>query len=392
MPTPHHHLTVAGPDQHGLASEFLHLVADAPGRLRDVAFTRLGGQFLFGAVVDAADEAQRAHLDDALASIAQRFPGVVARVDSREDASLSPADQAELTVLGTEVSGRAIDALAEDIEASGGRVTGIRQVATEPVPCVRLRFVEPAAGDALRAALAARARELGVDAAVHDAASRSRPKRLLVMDVDSTLIQAEMIDVLAAHAGRGEEVAAITESAMRGELDFAQSLHRRVALLEGLPEERVDALSREVPLMPGARTLVRTLKAHGYRIGVVSGGFTHVTRVLARMLDIHYHAANRLEVRDGVLTGRVEGRVIDRRGKAEALEDFARREGVPLDQTVAIGDGANDLDMLARAGLGIAFNAKPVVREAADTSISVPYLDAALYLLGLTRDAVVAAE
>ncbi len=387
-----YHLTVAGPDQHDLASAFLHLVADIHGTLRDVNHTRYGGQVLMGAVITVADDVVENRLRTGLDALAARFPGITTRLEGRPELTLVPAEQAELTVLGAEVSGRAIDRLAETVEVHGGRVTGIRQVASVPVACVRLRFSEPDPPAALRTALSQDARALGVDVALHDPASRRHPKRLLVMDVDSTLIQAEMIDVLAAHAGRGDEVAAVTERAMQGELDFAESLRHRVALLEGLAEDHVRTLSEEVELMPGARTLVRTLKAHGYRIGIVSGGFTHVTSALARALGIDYAAANTLEVRDGVLTGRVVGEIVDRAGKARALEDFARREGVPLDQTVAIGDGANDLDMLARAGLGIAFNAKPVVRDAADASLSVPYLDAALYLLGLTRDAVVAAE
>ncbi|MCB0882888.1 MAG: phosphoserine phosphatase SerB [Thermoleophilia bacterium] len=392
MPTAYLHVTAAGPDRPGLASDFLGLAAGLRGNLRDIAYTRAGGQVLMGVVVDAPGPEPDPDVARAFDALATRHRGLTVLLETRAEAAFAPPDQAELTVLGADLTASAVDRLADRIEAGGGLVAGIRQVATDPVPAVRVRFTEPSPAEALHRALGEQARTLGVDVAVHDAASRRHPKRLLVMDVDSTLIRAEMIDVMAADVGRGDEVAAVTERAMRGELDFAESLHRRVALLEGMPEERVDALAHDVPLMPGARTLIRTLKAHGYRIGIVSGGFTHVTDVLARMLGIDYAAANTLEVRGGRLTGRVTGPVVDRRGKAEALARFAEREGVPLDQTVAIGDGANDLDMLAKAGLGIAFNAKPVVREAADASLSVPYLDAALYLLGLTREAVVAAE
>lgn len=393
MSTAPYHLTVAGHDHEGLASDFLHLVADLPGRLLDMDYARFGGQVLLGAVVesDPGDD-RRAAIARTLDEIATRYPGVIARLDKNPLPTLHPTGQAELMVLGADLSGRAIDALAQEVHDNHGRVSSIAQVSTEPVACVRIRFQEPSPSTAIHTALGKVARAHGVDIAIHDAHSRQRPKRLLVMDVDSTLIRAEMIDVLAEHAGRGAEVAAITERAMAGELDFTESLHARVAVLEGLPEQTVLDLARDVPLMPGARTLVRTLKAHGYRIGVVSGGFTHVTTALREMLGIDYAAANTLEVHDGVLTGRVVGEVVDRAGKARALEAFARQEGIPLDQTVAIGDGANDLDMLAVAGLGIAFNAKPVVRDAADASLSVPYLDGALYLLGLTREAVVAAE
>jgi phosphoserine phosphatase len=205
------------------------------------------------------------------------------------------------------------------------------------------------------------------------------------MDVDSTLIQDEVIELLAAHAGRAREVAAVTERAMRGELDFAASLHERVACLAGLPVGVLDEVRAAVRLTPGARTLCRTLRRLGFTLALVSGGFTEVVAPLAAELDIQHVRANTLEAADGVLTGRVVGAVVDRAGKATALRDVAAAEGLPLARTVAIGDGANDLDMLAEAGLGIAFNAKPVVRAQADAAVNVPYLDAVLYLLGIPR-------
>jgi phosphoserine phosphatase len=210
--------------------------------------------------------------------------------------------------------------------------------------------------------------------------------------MDSTIIGVECIDEIADMAGVKPQVAAITEAAMRGELDFEQSLRARVALLAGLPQQAVDAVRHEVTLTPGARTLVRTLKRLGYRFAIVSGGFTQITDHLAHELGIDYAAANTLEVVDGHLTGGLVGPVLDRAGKAEALRAFAAQARVPLSQTVAIGDGANDLDMIAAAGLGIAFNAKPVVREAADAAVSVPYLDSVLYLLGVSREDVEAAD
>jgi phosphoserine phosphatase len=179
---------------------------------------------------------------------------------------------------------------------------------------------------------------------------------------------------------------------MRGEIDFTESLHARVALLAGLDASALEKVRGEVRLTPGARTLCRTLRRLGYKVAIVSGGFTEVTDALKDELSLDFAHANVLEVVDGKLTGRVVGDVVDRAGKAIALERFAAEAGVPLSQTVAIGDGANDLDMIERAGLGIAFNAKPVVREAADAAINVPYLDAILYLLGITREEVEAAD
>jgi phosphoserine phosphatase len=212
--------------------------------------------------------------------------------------------------------------------------------------------------------------------------------RLIVMDVDSTLIQDEVIDLLAERAGCAEAVAKVTEAAMRGELDFAASLRERTALLAGLDAAVLDEVRASLRLTPGARTLVRTLKRLGYKCGVVSGGFTAVIQPLADELGLDYVAANTLEISGGKLTGRVLEPVVDREGKTAALRRFAQAAGVPLAQTVAVGDGANDLGMIGAAGLGVAFNAKPVVRDAADTSVSVPYLDTVLYLLGIPRDAV----
>ncbi len=181
-------------------------------------------------------------------------------------------------------------------------------------------------------------------------------------------------------------MAAVTERAMRGELDFAESLHERVAALAGLPVSAFAAVQGRVRLTPGARTLVRTLHELGFTVALVSGGFMEVVGPLARSLGIRNARANRLEVDGGRLTGRVLGPVMDRAGKAAALRDFARVEGVPMGRTVAVGDGANDLDMLGAAGLGVAFNAKPVVRDQADASLTGPYLDSVLFLLGLSAE------
>ena len=212
------------------------------------------------------------------------------------------------------------------------------------------------------------------------------------MDVDSTFIQQEVIELLAAKCGREAEVAAVTERAMRGELDFAASLRERVAVLAGLDAGVLDDVRQEIILTPGARTLVRTLKRLGDTIALVSGGFIEIVGPIAADLGIDHALANRLEVRDGVLTGRVEGEIVDRAGKAAALRQFAAEAGLPLSRTVAIGDGANDLDMLETAGLGVAFNAKPLVRAQADTAVNVPYLDTVLFLLGITREDVEEAD
>jgi phosphoserine phosphatase len=292
-----------------------------------------------------------------------------------------------VTLLGSPLLPDAVAAVAGRIAASGANIDRITRLASDPVTCVELD-VSGAEPGSLRNSLAQVAVERGVDVAVQPAGLYRRATRLIVMDVDSTLIQDEVIDLLAERAGCAAQVAKVTESTMRGDLDFATSLRERAALLAGLDAEVLNEVRASLRLTPGARTLVRTLKRLGYKCGIVSGGFTAVIQPLADELGIDYVAANQLEVADGRLTGRVLDPVVDRDAKTAALRRFAQAAGVPLSQTVAIGDGANDLGMIGAAGLGVAFNAKPVVRDAADTAVNVPYLDTILYLLGIPRDAV----
>jgi len=223
----------------------------------------------------------------------------------------------------------------------------------------------------------------GMDTAIVPASLREAPRKFLIMDVDSTLIQQEVIELLAAYAGKKEEVTAVTEAAMRGELDFAQSLHARVAVLAGLPADVVDSVRAEVKLTEGAADLVAAFKAAGHSVAVVSGGFNQILRPIAEDLGMDYWIANELEIVDGALTGKVLGAVVDRAAKEKYLREWAAAEGIPMEHTIAVGDGANDLDMLSAAGIGVAFNAKPAVRAAADAAVNLPYLDAVRYIAGV---------
>lgn len=234
----------------------------------------------------------------------------------------------------------------------------------------------------LRRAVAAAAAS-GMDTALVPAGLRSAERKLLIMDVDSTLIQQEVIELLAAYAGKREEVAAVTEAAMRGELDFTQSLHARVAVLAGLPADVVHSVRDEVKLSEGAAELVAAFKAAGHVVAVVSGGFNQILKPLAEDLGLDYWQANELEIADGVLTGKVLGAVVDRAAKEKFLREWAAAEGIALEHTVAVGDGANDLDMLGAAAIGVAFNAKPAVRAVADAAINMPYLDAVRHIAGV---------
>lgn len=235
---------------------------------------------------------------------------------------------------------------------------------------------------ALRGAVAGSA-IAGMDTALVPTGLRAAGRKLLIMDVDSTLIQQEVIELLAAYAGKRDEVAAVTEAAMRGELDFAQSLHARVAVLAGLPADVVHSVRDEVKLSEGAAELVAAFKAAGHPVAVVSGGFNQILEPIAADLGLDYWQANELEIVDGALTGKVLGAVVDRAAKEKYLREWSAAEGIALEHTIAVGDGANDLDMLGAAGIGVAFNAKPAVRAVADAAINMPYLDAVRHIAGV---------
>ncbi len=298
-----------------------------------------------------------------------------------------------VTVVGSHdrMTAGALGDVTRAITAGGGNIDRILRLARYPVRAFEFVVVDGSRQD-VRSHVLEAAQGHGIDVAVQAGDIARRGSRLVVMDVDSTLIRNEVVDLLADEVGCGDEVAAITERAMAGELDFSASLRERVALFAGTPVEVLDRVHERVDLTPGARTFIRTLKRLGYKVALVSGGFMPIVSRLADDLGVKRVAANDLEVVDGHLTGEVVGDIVDRAGKARVLKAFAADNDISLSQTVAIGDGANDLDMLAVAGLGIAFNAKPMVAESADTSITVPYLDAILFLLGIRREEVEAAD
>jgi phosphoserine phosphatase len=288
-----------------------------------------------------------------------------------------------------------IGALAAKIADRGGNIDRIHRTASYPLTAIEFEVsLSLDEGDLkiIQRELAEIAQANGIDIAVEQSGLTRRAKRIVLLDMDSTLIQEEVIDLIAEKFGVGDKVVAITDRAMRGEIDFSTSLKERVALLAGADISILNEVKNEITLTPGARTLIRTLHRLGHKVGVVSGGFLDVIEPLLNELNIDYYRANKLEVKEGKLTGAITGAIIDREAKANALRDFADKEGVGLAQTIAIGDGANDLGMLEIAGLGIAFNAKPAVRAAADSSINSPYLDSVLYLMGITRDEIESAD
>lgn len=388
-------ITVTGVDQPGVTSALFEVLSRHNVELLNVEQVVIRGRLTLGVLLSAPPAvADGDALSAEVTEVIHRLGLEVSVEPSGNSPVLRHLPTHTIVALGRPFTAGAFNALARELAFLGVNIDFIRGISDYPVTGLELGVSVPATVLAkhVQSALARVSADEQVDLALEDYSISRRAKRLIVFDVDSTLIQGEVIEMLADRAGALAAVAEVTEAAMRGELDFAESLHRRVATLAGLPAEVLDEVSEQLELTPGARTTIRTLRRLGYHCGVVSGGFRQVIEPLAHELMLDYVAANELEIVDGKLTGRVVGQVVDRPGKARALRDFAQQAGVPMEQTVAVGDGANDIDMLAAAGLGVAFNAKPALREVADASLSHPYLDTVLFILGVTRGEIEAAD
>lgn len=382
---------LSGRDRPGVTASLFDALRHTPCEVLDIQQIVVRGRLVLAVLLGLSAEA----VGDTRAIIHAEASRLGMEVETVPGASITRKDperrRIHVTVMARQLPPGAVAELARTMAERGWNIDRIRRIASYPVTAVVFEGSGEDIAD-LRRELSEAAPRLGVDVAVQHAGLDRRGQRLVVMDVDSTLIQDEVIDLLAERAGALAEVAAITDRAMRGEIDFAESLRQRVSLLAGLPVDALQDTAKRIRLTPGARTLCRTLHRLGFRVCLVSGGFREVITPWAELLEVDGLRANALEVRDGVLTGKVLGPIVDRQGKREALEEFAREFGIPLTRTIAIGDGANDLDMLDAAGLGIAFNAKPLVQAAADTTVNAPYLDSVLYLLGITREEIEEAD
>src|ERR1700684_845892 len=353
-------ITLTGRDRPGVTSRLFGALTGHELSVLDIEQVVIRGRLVLGVLCASAGPPDLTAIHGKVSALAADL-GLDAEITTGSPDAPRRRGRLHGSLLGSPLSPEAINAIAGRIAAGGANIDRITRLAQDPVTCVELD-VSGADPATLRSALAQEAAHRHVDVAVQRGGLQRRAMRLIVMDVDSTLIQDEVIDLLADRAGCAAEVAGVTESAMRGELAFAASLRERVALLKGLDAGVLDEVRSTLRLTPGARTLIRTLKRLGYRCGIVSGGFTSVIQPLADELRIDHVAANTLELAGGKLTGEVPEPIIDREGKTEALRRFARAAGVPLSQTVAVGERANDLGMIGAAGLGVAFNAKTVVR------------------------------
>lgn len=382
-------LTVSGPDRPGVTAAFFRVLAAHKVELLDVEQSQFRGRLALAAFVGFIKENEemlRVGLTETM-----RAYGMQIAVEVKEELTPTrPASTHAVVVLGSPITAQHISAIGQTLADYGANIDTIRGISDYPVTGIELLVTvpnrQPGGGVSLRKALSELTSTLGIDIAIERAGLQRRSKRLICFDCDSTLITGEVIEMLAAHAGKEAEVKEVTDRAMRGELDFEESLRERVAVLEGLDASIIDEVAAEIQLTPGARTTIRTLKRMGYRAAVVSGGFIQVLEGLAEELDLDYVRANTLEIENGKLTGRVIGEVVDRAAKARFLEEFAADAGLQMHQTVAVGDGANDIDMISAAGLGIAFNAKPALKEIADTSVNHPYMDEILHILGISRE------
>ena len=381
-------IRVTGPDHSGVTAGLMSVLTDAEATVEDIEQIVIRGQLTLGVAVLVPEGR------DLLRAVLLWGWDQGIEVDF-DVVSSTPTPKVRghvVTVLGPELTPTEIGAATTAIADAGANIDRIVRLSRYPVMSYEM-LVRDGDDEKLRSNLLdAAAANPGIDVAIQREGLGRRAKRLVVMDVDSTLIQDEVIELLAAEAGCLAEVQKITSDAMEGGIDFESSLRMRVRLLRGLEEPAIDRAWANLRYTPGARTFVRTLRRLGYTVAIVSGGFTAFTDRIAEDLDIHHAHANVLEILDGKLTGELEGPIVDRARKATLLKQIAADGHVPLSQTVAVGDGANDLDMLSAAGLGIAFNAKPILEQAADTALTVPYLDAILFVLGIRREDVEAAD
>ena len=394
-------ITISGQDRAGLTAALTGILADYDINILDIGQSVIHETLSLGFLIESPEEAKSCSVfKDILFKAHELNLNIRFTPVTKEEYEhwVNAQGQAKhiVTLLGRQITARHLSKVTEVVSEHGFNIEQISRLSgrlsldakqTSSVPggaSVQLRLsgdVQDVAG--MHAKFLHITQELDLDVAVQEDNLYRRSRRLVCFDMDSTLIQVEVIDELAKAAGVGEQVAAITESAMRGEIDFSESFRQRMALLKGMDESVLKDIADSLPITEGAARLISHLRHFGYKIAILSGGFTYFANYLKEKLGVDYVYANQLEFENGKLTGRVKGDIIDGAMKARLLTEIARQEGISTEQVIAVGDGANDLPMLAIAGLGVAFHAKPLVKEQARHSIANLGLDAILYLLGM---------
>ena len=391
-------LNISGEDRIGLSADFYSVIGETDVRILDIGQSVIHDQVSQGMMLQLPDDQDPVNLKNQLKRRAESL-GLSLKIKDIEQNDYSNwvaqqgDDRYTLTLLTREVSAEEIARVTQvtaeqglnihDITRLSGRIRLDQPVSNDTKSCIEFSVQgKPKDPASMRASFLHIASELDVDIAIQQDDAFRRSRRLVCFDMDSTLIQAEVIDELAKRAGVGEQVAEITERAMQGEIDFTESFRQRMALLKGLSEDVLQDVAENLPMMEGAEKLIRNLKAYGFKIAILSGGFNYFGNYLKNKLGIDHVHANILEIENGKLTGRAIEPIVNAERKAELLQKIAESEGIDPQQTIAVGDGANDLLMLSAAGLGIAFRAKPLVRESAKQSLSTHGLDSILFLLG----------
>ena len=376
-------ILVSGQDKPGITQHLMKVLSEFVVKIIDIEQIVIRDRLLLTVLISLDQGHAEAVVEDL--NELQATLGLDIAIDfAYHNEKLQELDHLRVVIVGKEIKPSAIAIIATEIAKLGGNIEDIYRTSSAPVMAVEL--VLSLQNDAIKkvqSALAKVAVENGIDLAVELGGSARNLKRLVLLDMDSTLIEQEVIDLLAEYSGKSQIISDITAKAMSGELDFKQALSARVELLAGLDESVIDQVRQKVALTKGAQQLITELHNLGHKVGVVSGGFIDVIEPILKDLEIDFYRANKLDIGDGKLTGKVVGKVIDGSEKLAVLREFASKEGINIQQTVAIGDGANDLEMIQAAGLGIAFNAKPKVAQSADTTLNIKDLSAVLLLMGI---------
>ena len=377
-------ILVSGEDRPGITESLMQTLSAFSVTIIDIEQLVIRDRLLL-TVLLSLDEAHAEAITEDLGVLQEQIGLDIAIDFTQQDSTKISGETLRVVVVGNAIKPSGLAAVASQIAKLGGNISAIKRTAVDPLISIELELSIPNNSlKAVQGALASVAIENKIDLAVEPGGLQRKSKRIVMLDMDSTLIEQEVINLLGQAAGKSSEIEAITDKAMAGDLDFKTALIERVSLLKGLDHNILSQVRDQISLTKGAKKLVDELHQQGHKVGVVSGGFIEVIEPILKSLEIDFYRANKLKIQDGVLTGEIDGPLIDSHAKRMALEEFADQEQVQLEQTVAIGDGANDLEMIKAAGLGIAFNAKPKVAAAADTTISNQDLSTVLLLMGIS--------